>query len=80
MQSLDDDLAESKNELDISRNRIKKLEEHITMMQELLSHQQESITETQRYLIKVAHGQKELSKRVLSWPFVKVQTKKTRDV
>jgi hypothetical protein len=34
MQSLDDDLAESKKELDISRNRIKKLEEHITMMHE----------------------------------------------
>jgi hypothetical protein len=49
-------------------------------MQELLSHQQESITETQRYLIKVAHGQKELSKRVLSWPFIKVQTRKTKDV
>jgi chromosome segregation ATPase len=80
MQSLDDDLAESKKELDVSKNRIKKLEEHIAMMQEILSHQQESITETQRYLIKVAHGQKELSKRVLSWPFIKVQTRKTKDV
>ena len=80
MQSLDDDLAESKNELDVSKNRIKKLEEHITMMQDLLLQQQESITETQRYLIKVAHGQQELSKRVLSWPFVKIPAKKTKDV
>jgi len=73
MQSTDE-------ELKISNKRIKSLEENISRMQELLVQQQESITETQRYLIKVAHGQQELSKRVLSWPYIKVPAKKTKDV
>jgi TolA-binding protein len=73
MQSTEDDLT-------TSNKRIKSLEENISRMQELLVRQQESITETQRYLIKVAHGQQELSKRVLSWPFIKIPAKKTKDV
>jgi hypothetical protein len=73
MQSLDEELVDSKK-------KIKKLEENVAIMQELLMQQQNAITETQRYLIKVAHGQKELSKRILSWPYLKVQAKKTKDV
>jgi septal ring factor EnvC (AmiA/AmiB activator) len=73
MQSLD-------TELDQSNKKIKNLEENISRMQKLLSKQQESITETQRYLIKVAHGQQELTKRVMAWPFITVSTKKTKDV
>jgi hypothetical protein len=73
-------MQSTEDELTISNKRIKSLEENISRMQELLVRQQESITETQRYLIKVAHGQQELSKRVLSWPFVKIPAKKTKDV
>jgi hypothetical protein len=73
MQSLDEELVDSKK-------KIKKLEENVAIMQELLMQQQDAITETQRYLIKVAHGQKEISKRMLSWPYVKVQARKTKDV
>ena len=73
MQSLDEELVDSKK-------KIKKLEENVAIMQELLMQQQNAITETQRYLIKVAHGQKEISKRMLSWPYVKVQARKTKDV
>ena len=73
-------MQSTEDELTTSNKRIKSLEENISRMQELLVQQQESITETQRYLIKVAHGQQELSKRVLSWPFVKVPAKKTKDV
>ena len=73
-------MQSTEDELKTSNKRIKSLEENISRMQELLVQQQESITETQRYLIKVAHGQQELSKRVLSWPFVKIPAKKTKDV
>ena len=72
MQSLDEELVDSKK-------KIKKLEENVAIMQELLMQQQNAITETQRYLIKVAHGQKEISKRMLSWPYVKVQARRTKD-
>jgi hypothetical protein len=73
MQSLDAELVQS-------NKKIKKLEENITMLQEVISQQQETMLETQRYLIKLAHGQQELSKRVLSWPYVRIQTKRTKDV
>jgi hypothetical protein len=73
MESLDAELVQS-------NKKIKKLEENITMLQEIISQQQETMLETQRYLIKLAHGQQELSKRVLSWPYVRVMTKKTKDV
>tara|TARA_R110000868_G_scaffold34221_1_gene123657 strand:+ start:159 stop:380 length:222 start_codon:yes stop_codon:yes gene_type:complete len=73
MESLDAELVQS-------NKKIKKLEENITMLQEVISQQQETMLETQRYLIKLAHGQQELSKRVLSWPYVRVLTKKTKDV
>jgi hypothetical protein len=73
MESLDAELVQS-------NKKIKKLEENITMLQEVISQQQETMLETQRYLIKLAHGQQELSKRVLSWPYVRVQTKRTKDV
>jgi len=72
MQSLDEELVDS-------NKKIKKLEENIAILQDILVQQQTAITETQRYLIKVAHGQKEITKRMLSWPYVKVQTKKTKD-
>jgi hypothetical protein len=72
MESLDNELE--------TRNKFKKLEEDLVRMQELLVYQQEAIKDTQRYLIKVAHGQQELSKRLLAWPYIKVPTKKTKDV
>ena len=72
MESLDNELE--------TQNRFKKLEEDLVRMQELLVYQQEAIKDTQRYLIKVARGQQELSKRLLAWPYVKVPTKKTKDV
>jgi septal ring factor EnvC (AmiA/AmiB activator) len=73
MESLDAELVQS-------NKKIKKLEENITMLQEIIKQQQETMLETQRYLIKLAHGQQELSKRVLSWPYVRVQTKRIKDV
>jgi septal ring factor EnvC (AmiA/AmiB activator) len=73
MESLDAELVQS-------NKKIKKLEENIAMLQEVISQQQETMLETQRYLIKLAHGQQELSKRVLSWPYVRLQTKRTKDV
>ena len=73
MESLDAELVQS-------NKKIKKLEENITMLQEVITQQQETMLETQRYLIKLAHGQQELSKRVLSWPYVRVQTRRAKDV
>ena len=73
MESLDAELVQS-------NKKIKKLEENISMLQEVISQQQETMLETQRYLIKLAHGQQELSKRVLSWPYVRVQAKRAKDV
>ncbi len=35
----------------------------------------EQIKETQRYLIKLAHNQSEIAKRVSTWPFIAVDTR-----
>lgn len=60
-------------EMDIYLQRIKNLEVGMAMMQENITILTESLKETQRYLVKLANSQMELSKRLSSWPYVKVQ-------
>lgn len=66
MESLDE-------ELDIYLQRIKNLEISIAMMQENITILSESLKETQKYLVKLANNQMELSKRLSAWPYVKIQ-------
>jgi hypothetical protein len=39
----------------------------------------EQIRDTQRYLIKVAHNQAEIAKRISSWPYIPVPDVKGDD-
>ena len=73
MQSLEE-------ELELSTQKIKRLEQEVTMLQDSLLMTQESVKETQRYLIKLAHSQMELNKRMAAWPFLKVKVKGKEDV
>jgi septal ring factor EnvC (AmiA/AmiB activator) len=73
MQSLED-------ELELKAQRIKRLEQDVSMLQDSLLATQESVKETQRYLIKLAHSQMELNKRMTAWPFLKVKAKGKEDV
>lgn len=70
------------NDLDFHQVKIAKLEQDLNMVTEQLSlvmdqinRQTESIKETQRYLIKLARNQQDLTKRITSWPYIVVSNK-----
>jgi hypothetical protein len=46
--------------------------EQINLLIEQCNKQTESIKETQRYLIKLAKNQQELTRRISSWPYIVV--------
>lgn len=59
-------------QLDLTKSRITELEKNITLLQENLYTVADQLKETQRFLIKLAHSQSEIAKRVSSWPFIAV--------
>lgn len=59
-------------QLDLTKNRITEIEKQIAMMQDAMLTVSEQLKETQRFLIKIAHSQSEVAKRVSTWPFVPV--------
>ena len=65
----------SEDQLDMTNSKIIELEKTICILQDNISQLSEHIRETQRYLIKLAHAQAEVTKRVSSWPFIAVDIK-----
>jgi hypothetical protein len=55
--------------------RLIELEKQIVSLQDTSLMLSEQIKETQRYLIKLAHNQSEIAKRVSTWPFIAVDTR-----
>lgn len=64
----------TEEQLDISESRITEIEKTICVMQESMTELSEHIRETQRYLIKLAHHQSEITKRISAWPFIAVDS------
>jgi uncharacterized coiled-coil protein SlyX len=64
----------SEEQLDLSDARITEMEKSICVLQDNLMQVSESIRETQRYLIKLAHHQSEITKRISAWPFIAVDS------
>lgn len=63
--------------LDITTQKISNIEQELIVLYEQidalnkrLDQQVVSIKETQKYLIKLAHTQQELSKKIISWPYI----------
>jgi hypothetical protein len=65
----------SESQLDLTINKIVDIEKNICAIQDNISVLSEQLRETQRYLIKLAHNQAELTKRVSTWPFLTIDTK-----
>lgn len=59
-------------QLDITMQKIVDIEKNLCIMQDNITTLSEQIRETQRYLIKMAHNQTELAKRVATWPYISV--------
>lgn len=60
--------------LDTTNARITEIEKSICVLQDNITHVSEHIRETQKYLIKLAHHQAEIAKRISSWPFIAVDS------
>jgi uncharacterized coiled-coil protein SlyX len=64
----------TEEQLDLSEARITEIEKSICVMQDSMTELSEHIRETQRYLIKLAHHQSEITKRISAWPFIAVNS------
>ena len=61
-------------ELDINSQKIKRLESELEMTRDVLHTTIESLKETQRYLMKLAYNQTEITKKVSKWPYIVVDS------
>jgi hypothetical protein len=72
MQYLDD-------ELDVNAQKIQQLERELESTRIIVQSTIESLKETQRYLMKLAYNQSEITKRVSQWPYLAVDSNKADD-
>jgi hypothetical protein len=62
-------------ELDVTAQKINNLEKELDITRHLLEQTINSLKETQRYLMKLAYTQADLTKKVSTWPFITVSDK-----
>ena len=60
-------------DLDITNSRMIELEKDLAIMQDNLQTLFEQVKETQKYIIKLAHNQAHMTKRISSWPYIAVE-------
>lgn len=65
----------SGNDLDIETQKINMLEKELDITKDLLSETINSLKDTQRYLMKLAYNQAEITKRMAQWPYIVVSDK-----
>lgn len=61
-------------ELDITTQKIQTLEKELLANRELITSTIESLKETQRYLMKLAYNQAEITKKISQWPYIVVHS------
>jgi hypothetical protein len=66
-------------ELDITTQKIQTLEKELLVTRELLGNSIESLKETQRYLMKLAYNQSEITKKISQWPYIVVHSNKNEE-
>ena len=59
-------------QLDLTKHKLIEIEKSLAVMQDNITTLSEQLKETQRYLIKLAYAQNEISKRIVSWPYIAV--------
>jgi predicted nucleic acid-binding Zn-ribbon protein len=59
-------------ELDITQQKINNLQEEIEFLKDALTSHAQTIKESQHFLIKLAHNQAALTKRISQWPYIPV--------
>ena len=77
MESIEKDLV---FESDIAlKTRIVDLEKQVAILLDSVENLSESLRDTHRHLIMMAHNQKTLVKRVSTWPYIIVQDHKNEE-
>jgi hypothetical protein len=59
----------------VTAQKINNLEKELDITRHLLEQTINSLKETQRYLMKLAYTQADLTKKVSTWPFITVSDK-----
>ena len=59
-------------ELDLTNSKIRNVEQVISEMQAAIMDLATELKQTQQFLIKLAHNQAEITKRVTMWPYIAV--------
>jgi len=67
-------------ELDVTNNRLAELEKNIMIIQDSILTLAEQVKESQRYIIKLAHNQSIVTKRISQWPFIAVPSNEGDEV
>lgn len=75
MKLLEDELDMTAQRLTNIETELIRINEQINAMVDSLNTQIESIKETQRYLIKLARNQQEMTKRISTWPYIVVNNR-----
>lgn len=60
-------------ELDIVLGRIAEIEKNLIILQENQMTIADQLKETQKYLVRIAKSQAEMSKRITQWPYIAVE-------
>jgi len=64
----------SEDPLDLTSSRLKQLEENLCIMQSSITYLSDHVKQTQQYLMKLAHHQADIAKKLSSWPFIAVES------
>jgi len=64
----------SEDPLDLTSSRLKQLEENLCVMQSSITYLSDHVKQTQQYLMKLAHHQADIAKKLSSWPFIAVES------
>ena len=59
-------------ELDVTLQKIQNLEKEMDFIKDALTSHAQTIKECQTYLIKLAHNQAQVTKRISQWPYIAV--------
>lgn len=70
---------EKEMDLNLTDRKIRDLELELIITKELLTSCIDSVKETQRFIMKLAYNQQELTRRVATWPFVVIPSNSNED-
>lgn len=68
------------DELDVTNSKILELEKNLAIAQENILTLADQIKESQRYIIKLAQNQAQVTKRISQWPFIAVPSNEGDEV